>query len=244
MGSVPEELSYSDTGLAVDLYLPDGAAPDRWRTVVLIHGGGFRGQSRRDPEMVRIAHALTARAIAVASIDHRLLHEDPQPSPRLAHLIDVLPGVSIPATVVAAIDDTLTAIEYLNRRGDELGIDCDRLGLVGASTGAITAAHIAYALDDHGVTPPAFRFVGSLWGGVFIDPYEVAAGDPPVFVVHGEKDEMMPVAMSDDLVARANTAGVTTEYQRVAGGTHGFAGVGFFDGLLLPQLVEFAQQHL
>jgi fermentation-respiration switch protein FrsA (DUF1100 family) len=99
-------------------------------------------------------------------------------------------------------------------------------------------------LDDHGVTPPVFRFVASLWGGVFIDPFEVAAGDPPLFAVHGDADEMMPVAMSDDLVARANVAGVPNEYQRVHGGAHGFAGVDFFDGPLLPQLIEFAHQHL
>jgi hypothetical protein len=55
---------------------------------------------------------------------------------------------------------------------------------------------------------------------------------------------MMPVAMSDDLVAKAEAAGVTTEYHRVVGGTHGFEGVAFFDGPLLPQLVEFVRQHL
>jgi acetyl esterase/lipase len=194
--------------------------------------------------MVRIAEALAEQGMAAASIDHRLLHEDPEPSRHLAHLKDVLPGVSIPAAVVAAIEDTLDAVDYLNHRADDLGIDPGRLGLLGASTGAITAAHIAYALDDHAVTPPALRFIVSIWGGVFLDPFEIRAGDPPLFAVHGDLDEMMPVAMSDDLIARAERAGVPTEYHRLAGATHGFAGVGFFERPLLTEMLAFARRHL
>jgi len=240
---VRPDLVYDDRGLMLDLYTPESGAGSRCPVVVLIHGGGFRGQSRKDGEIERIAVELAAHGIVAASIDHRLLHEDPQPSPHLAHLVHALPGVSIPATVVAAMEDTLAAIDYIRDRDEELGVDADRLGLIGASTGAITAAHIAYALDDHNVMPPVIRFVASLWGGVFLTPYEITGGDPALFAVHGDADELMPVGMSDDLVSRAAAAGVRTEYHRIEGGTHGFAGVDFF-AEPFRQLIEFARAQV
>src|SRR5687767_4613672 len=88
-------------GTMLDLYEPDDQERDR-PCVVVIHGGGFRFQSRLDDGIVRICEALSRRGVMAASIDHRMLNDDPQPSTAFAHLVDALPGVSsvIAPTVV------------------------------------------------------------------------------------------------------------------------------------------------
>ncbi len=60
----------------------------------------------------------------------------------------------------------------------------------------------------------------------------------------------LPVALDDELVARAQEVGLTTEYHRMPGGTHGYQGSGFFevpvDGEQTPydRLLDFAEASL
>jgi fermentation-respiration switch protein FrsA (DUF1100 family) len=82
---------------------------------------------------------------------------------------------------------------------------------------------VAYALDDLGIDAPRIRFVGDLWGGIFI-PLDLAAaatqlddGEAALFAVHGGADPTVPVQLDDWLVAEARREG-----------GHGFQATGFF----------------
>jgi acetyl esterase/lipase len=217
------------TALLLDLYAPTGRSPTSRPVVVLIHGGGFTKQSRKDEGIVRIARGLAAEGVDAAAIDYRLIPQSPVPSPRVAPL-------GLPAGMAAAVDDTLTAIAYLRTHAKNLGIDPDRMGVAGSSAGAVTSDHVAYTLDDHGIAPPHLRFAGSLWGGVFAaapargaDPAtQLGKGEPALFAVHGDADRVVPVAMDDALAARARAEGVDVEYHRIEGGGHGYTGAHFF----------------
>ena len=223
--------------LLLDLYRPSKRARRPLPVVVLVHGGGFVQQSRKDAAIVRIARDLAARGVVVAGIDYRLLGAQPVPSSRVAPLLAALPGAPISKAIAAAADDTLTAIGYLRSHARQLGIDPGRLGLIGSSAGAITVDQVAYALDDHGIKAPKARFVASLWGGILVSPPaghgtisadQLERGEPPLFAVHGDADATVPVTLDDQLVARARRQHVPVEYQRIPGGTHGFAGTQFF----------------
>jgi acetyl esterase/lipase len=244
--------------LLLDLYEPAGEADGPRPVVVVIHGGGFTSQSRTDPGIVRIAHGLADHGIVAASIDYRLAGQQPVSSPRVAPLRDALPGDDVFTAMTAAADDTLTAIDYLADHADDLGIDIGRLGVVGSSAGAITADHVGYVLDDHGIDGPPIAFVGSLWGGVFVPPPagggagtvgadQLDAGEPALFAVHGDADERVPVALDDELVARAVEQGVPNEYHRIPGGGHGYLRSEFFtrpvEGRQTPfdRLLAFAE---
>ena len=241
--------------LLLDLYRPDKRFEGARPVVVMIHGGGFRGGTRKDAGVVRTARALAGRGIVVASIDYRLEGQQPTPSRRMAPLVAAMPDAPFSRAAVSASDDTLTAIDYLRRNARALRIDKSRMGLVGSSAGAITADHIAYVLDDHGIRGRPIKFVGSLWGGILVPPAEgrgiVAAvqlerGEPPLFAVHGDADQTVPVALSDSLFARARAQRVRAEYHRIEGGTHGYAGAKFFsekvarDQTSLDRLLRFA----
>ena len=219
-----------DVPLLLDLYRPAGDPVGGYPVVVLIHGGGFAGQSREDDGVVAIARGLAERGIAAASIDYRLIGQRPVPSAQVDALVEALPTSDMSTGMAVAVDDTLTAVGYLTDHADDLGIDPDRLGLVGSSAGAMTADNVGYVLDDHGIAGPHVTFVGSLWGGIYVPPGvdQVGAGEPALFAVHGDADPAVPVRRSDDLVARARHVGLDVEYHRIAGAGHGYSTARFF----------------
>jgi acetyl esterase/lipase len=222
--------------LAMDVYRPSSRAKRPWPVVVLVHGGAFVEGTRTDPNIVRIARGLAARGILAASIDYRVRPDGPVPSARVAPLTAAMAKIGLGAAIVAAVDDTLTAVDYVKAHARTLGVDAKRLALIGSSAGGITVDQVAYALDDYGIAGPEVRFVGGLWGGFLVpnpaagEPPAnmLAAGDPPLFTVHGDQDTTVPVQLDDDLVARARAVGVPVTYGRVAGGTHGYDGTQFF----------------
>jgi acetyl esterase/lipase len=223
--------------LRMDLYQPATRSHATRPVVIVIHGGGFVNGNRKEPGLVRIARALTAQGAVVASIDYRLAGQQPRPSPRVAPLVRALPDAPISAAIASAVDDTLTAADYLRAHARRLHIDPRRLGLVGSSAGAITADQVGYALDDHRIKGPRLRFVASLWGGILVPPAgfdgtvaptQVGRGEPALFAVHGDADPTLPVRLDDALVARARAQRIRTEYHRIAGGGHGYANVKFF----------------
>jgi acetyl esterase/lipase len=247
------------TDLLLDLYEPKGDEARRRPVVVLVHGGGFMLQSRADAGLVHLARALARRGIVAVSIDYRLQPTEPVPSARVAALSGAVPATRVAPATLAAIDDTLTAIEYLGAHAEDLRIDPDRLGLIGSSAGAFTVDAVAFALDDHGITRPAVRFVASLWGGLIVAAPggsqtrpvdQVEPGEPALFAVHGDEDGTVPVRQSDDLTARAERVGITTEYHRIPGGGHGHIPSGFSSAPVageqtaFDRLLAFAEAQL
>jgi para-nitrobenzyl esterase len=248
--------------LLLDLYRPARRARRARAAVVVIHGGGFRSGTRQDPEVVRIAEGLVSPGVITVSIDYRLARQRPVLSPGWAPLVDRVvppPGLKpdpyFSRAVVAAADDTLKAIRYLRRHAKRLHVDPTRIGLVGVSAGAITSDHIAYVLDDYGIRQPAIRFVGSLWGGILISApnggsasSQLEKGEAALFASHGDRDPTLPVAMSDELVARAREQHVPNEYYRIAGGGHGpprfFTDLVVGDETPFDRLLDFARAKL
>ena len=88
--------------LRLDLYEPLTRSNGRRPAVLLIHGGGFVGGSRDQPDLVRVARGLAERGTVVLSIDYRLLGQQPVPSPRVAPVEAAAPDVPI-----------FTAIQYV-----------------------------------------------------------------------------------------------------------------------------------
>lgn len=228
-------IAAGDFDLLLDLHEPSKRSKALRPVVVLLHGGGFVGGSRSDPNIGRVAKALAARGIVVASIDYRLNGQGPVASARVAALASGLPDGGISPGIVAAVDDTLTATDYLKKNARKLHIDPKRLGLAGSSAGAITADHVAYVVDDYGIKQPQVAFVGSLWGGILIQPRrggvgadQLERGEASLFMSHGDADRTVPVALSEQLFDRAKSQRVDLEYHRIPGGTHGYPGSKFF----------------
>lgn len=132
--------------LVLDVYRPSAQHPPL-PGVVMVHGGSWQGGSRKD--FSALNRYLAARGYVVAAISYRF-------SPRF-----LFP---------AALDDVSAALGYLEAHAQELGLDRDRLALVGRSAGGQLALIAGYRLDH-----PAIKAVVSLYGPValrwgFVNP--------------------------------------------------------------------------
>ena len=122
-------------GLALDFYRarqkPEAGAP----CVVLVHGGGWDGGDRT--ELAGLNRWLAARGVAVAAFDYRLAPAHPWP---------------------AQAEDLRRVIGWLRENAARLGIDPERLTLLGRSAGGQIATATAY-----GETLPGVRAVVALY---------------------------------------------------------------------------------
>jgi acetyl esterase/lipase len=114
--------------LLADLYAPKGV--DKAPVLVAVHGGGWQVGNRKfysnwGPYLARNGYAVFA-------IEYRLMKPD----------VKTYPG---------AVYDTKAAVQYVRAKAGELGIDPERIGLVGDSAGAHLSALVALAGEE-----PAF----------------------------------------------------------------------------------------
>ena len=119
----------------VRIYRPtlDQAAP----AAVYFHGGGFVAGDL-DTEDLRCVRLACEAGCVVISVDYRLAPEHRFP---------------------AATDDGYAVLSWIATEATTLGIDPDRLGLVGASSGGTLAAAIALMARDRNGPPLAFQLL-------------------------------------------------------------------------------------
>jgi acetyl esterase/lipase len=121
--------------LTLDVYRPGyehGPIPG----VIVIHGGTW--QTGDNSEGIALNVYLAARDHVVISINYRLAPQWPFP---------------------AARDDVLSAIAYVKTYASEIGVDANRIALLGRSAGGQLALLAAYTAGDRGI-----RGVVSLYG--------------------------------------------------------------------------------
>jgi phospholipase/carboxylesterase len=95
-----------------------------------------------------------------------------------------------PQARAAGVQEAAPALNaFIDQQLAAYGLTEDRLGLVGFSQGTMVALHVG---------PRRGRLAGILgYSGMLADPDELAAGPhatPPVLLVHGDADPMVPVA--------------------------------------------------
>jgi acetyl esterase/lipase len=217
--------------LGVDLYRPASPRSGPLPLVVMIHGGSWRGGSRRDlPELNRY---LAARGYAVAAVAYRFAPANPHP---------------------AASRDIHTAIQFLKSNAQHIGVDATRIVLIGRSAGGQLALLEAYTARD-----PAIRGVVALYAPsdqvfgyenpsnprvinstLILENY--LAGNPrtkpeayrtaspinfvsrstvPTLLVHGVKDELVWVRQSERLDAKLTAANRPHLFLKFPWATHG-----------------------
>ena len=208
--------------LLLDLAIPDTGTDGPRPLFVHIHGGSFQTGSRWPQRVV------AERGWVAASIDYRLAGDEPLPGPRVKPFFDAIGGESSSArdrSVVAAVEDTLVALDYLLSRADELNIDTERIVLKGESAGAYIALIIAYCADKFENSGPRIAAVIDFAGGISetfcggaaaIDPGEAA-----VFIAHGTEDTgATRYSRALSIVDGATAAGITYEFHPLEGEGH------------------------
>lgn len=225
--------------LELDLYLPPGLggpAP----VVVYVHGGGWQRGSRRDPPPLLDADfydQIAAHGLAVAAVDYRLSGEARFPAP----LEDVRAAVDWVRENASAYGLDAGRVFLW---GDSAG---GHLALLAALTGAAVRGVVAWfpvtdlagmpsdlaaagGVPDTGPDSREARLLGAPAASVRdlarqAGPVTHAhPGAPPVLLVHGTADDLVPAAQSVRLAEALRRAGAQVELELVPGASHFWKG--------------------
>ena len=224
--------------LELDLYLPDARSISGTPVPVIvhIHGGGWRRGSRRHPLPALgpgFYDQIAAQGFAVAAIDYRLSGEARYPAP----LEDVRTAVGWARDNAASYGlDAGRVFLWGDSSGGHLAL---LAGLTGAKVQAVVAwfpvtdlvglpGDIAAAggTPDLGPDSREAQFLGgpaSTMPEVAREASPVAhasAGAPPILLMHGAADDMVPAAQSVRLAEALAGAGADVELELVPGAGH------------------------
>ena len=247
--------------LKLDLYLPEGKPAG---LIVWVHGGAWRGGSRDQVDV----HGLTALGWAIASVDYRLstvarfpaqIHDIKAAIRYLranAAALGFPPDRFVVAgssagghlAVLVGVTNGLSALE--GSVGDNPGASSDVqaiIDLYGASDlTTILGQSSRHGLDVRvpaldlllGAQPTAVPELARLASPVF----QLDAHDPPLFLLHGEKDDQMPPEQAHELAAAYEKLGRPLHFEIVPGVGHGDPA--FTTEARLREMDQFLRQHL
>ncbi len=135
---VEKDVAYlaEDRKEKADLYSPFEKKPGvPMHAVVVIHGGGFNDGDKARSREINIARNLALNGYLAMSIDYKLRKSKDQ--------------VTWPQSVY----DAKTAVRWLRKNADKLGIDAERIGVIGGSAGGNLAAMLATTGPADGLDP-------------------------------------------------------------------------------------------
>ncbi|MEI6029016.1 MAG: alpha/beta hydrolase [Betaproteobacteria bacterium] len=239
-----------ERALTLDLYQPADCQPgDRRPALVMAFGGAFHRGDKRQDEFEQAGQrntpvstycaALARRGYVTASIDYRLVQEDPDPGvtpvignpqgiplSRVAHVRQLLGLPPATAEMVwagmeAAADDMAQSVAFLKANAHALGLDAARIAVGGFSAGARTALGCAY-----GERSPVAAVV-SLSGFMADDDLVrlVVPGQPlpPALFITGEHDLDYIARQAGRLHEHFGRVGVMSQAWTVPGAGHFYA---------------------
>lgn len=124
------------------------------------------------------------------------------------------------AALRAGVERAAPALDaFIDGALDADGLGDDRLVLVGFSQGTMMALHVA--LRRRRAPAGVLGYSGRLIGAGRLADEAVAR--PPVMLIHGDADDMVPIAALHEAVAALGAAGVPAQWHVSGGVGHGIA---------------------
>lgn len=230
-----DETKTTPTDLKMDIYAPKDDKKEKRAAVIVAHGGSFVAGAKDDTDQKSVAYcdSLAARGFVAASIGYRLGvtvqnkgAEIPTNVTALATdllLNDSKYEMTIDAAdyaraVYRGVQDINAAVRYIRKNAGSLGVDPDRIYVLGNSAGAILSIENVYTskktdfpdysyqeekdvkdavirpalgdLNDYGEEGFDSHANGTvaLWGATH-DPAVLKYNKTPIFLAHGDADE-------------------------------------------------------
>ena len=249
--------------LKLDLYRPDDQSTAKRPVILFIHGGGFRGGSKQQAQIVQLADYYASRGWVFVSIDYRLAddrgtvpqewidHAQTLPTERAQQFLAMYP----------AHRDARAALRWISAHQSMYGLDMDHLTVGGGSAGAIIAVsmgiseEVDFLQEISIINDPTLNstHIGQsytvhsiidLWGSdAGLDALEEGHGhqrfdanDPPLMILHGTNDSTVLFSEATDLKSRYDGLQLPYAWYPIQGAGHGLWGAQV-DGKGLDQLI-------
>jgi len=200
--------------ISIEQFLPHGAGPHP--AVIVVHG--LRGAQTL---VEQYAPLLTRFGYAVFVLKYFESTESARPS---------WPEIQQHFTVW--LDVLSDAVTWL---GQQPGIDVERIGLLGVSLGAFLSLSLA-SVDAR------IAAVVDLFGGMPDFFAEKATRMPPVLIIHGESDELVPLSDARKVEALMRRLGAPCESRIYSGHGHILAGTAAWDAA--QRIYRFLESNL
>ena len=198
------ETELTKVNLRMDIYSPKKDDEKKRPAVLVMHGGAFAagGKNDYDQQTVTYCDSLAARGFVAAAVEYRL-----GITATIVNKTFSIDSLNFSRTVYRGIQDVRAAVRYVRANADKLGVDPDRIYLVGNSAGGILSLENIYMDQDSEIPPVAktapdlggldaygvqgvsaeANAVVALWGAVH-DINVIGDDATPVLLVHGKAD--------------------------------------------------------
>jgi acetyl esterase/lipase len=254
-----------DRKLPLDLYIPE-KSKQALPLVIWIHGGGWRSGSKANP---RKALSLLKHGYAVASVEYRLSGEAIFPAAiedckaavsflRLnAAKYNLDPnrfgawGSSAGGHLVALLGTTNDVSDFnthdvCKQASPAVQAVCNWFG----PTDFLRMNDFKSRIDHDSPSSPESKFIG---GSIQKNKQQVARAnpityvsksDPPMLIMHGDVDQLVPFNQSELLIAALRKQKVESTLYKVKRGDHGFGGAVDKPEKLFKLVVNFFDKQL
>ncbi len=246
VAEVQRDIEYSNVGgvsIKLDLYrpkiLPKGAMP----VIVWFHGGGWSGGTRQFLAMSK-PETFVQSGYCFVSVDYRLSGVAKCPA-AVEDCRTAIRWVRQNAQKYDFDSNRIGAFGYsagghlammMGCGPDKVGGDgpSSRPGDANATSGRVQAVCAFAGPSDLTAFPKGSmgeKALGDFCGGTVAEKAEiykqaspinyVARANPPILLIQGEADEIVPIAQSDNMFKKLKDAGVKVQYIRIKNYTHG-----------------------
>lgn len=212
-----------ETRLALDIYRPKVLPKELLPAVIFIHGGGWRAGDKADGRFATRTAMIADAGYVAVSINYRLTRNN----------------------IAAEVEDCKCAVRWLRANAAKYQVDPERIGVWGSSAGGHLALMVAYADEKaglegkggHGGVSSAVQAVCSWYGPTELGSFGLGGRDeekkrlspmtyvrkevPPALLIHGDKDQTVPVNHSERLEQMLKKAGAEVTFIRVKHANHG-----------------------
>ena len=252
--------------LLLDVYEPvrfdDAVMP----AIVMIHGGGFNGGSKRTGWISEWAPWFAERGWVVYSIDYRVSGDHGTLPSSYPELPTELTEAQIDQAhaLYPACRDAKAAIRWINATADDYSVSSDHIAVIGGSAGSVLAVGLGVSdqddctdeisIDDDPTLSTTnldqsseVATVIDHWGGTSIlvilelmdgiDRFD--ATDAPVSIVHGTEDLTVPFSEAETIQAAYTETGVAYEWHPLEGRGHGAWGATIDGQTLFESAYDF-----
>lgn len=187
-----ETVTYLENkGLEMDIYQATDDEISNRPVILFVHGGGFGGGARDEPEIMDFCKNMARRGIVAISMTYTLTMKGQSFSCDQA-------AESKMATFKSVALEIAEATNYILRNQEKLNIDPNRIVLVGSSAGAEAVLHAAFWKETQVNLPNEFKYGGliSMAGALADLSWINEKSVIPMQFFHGTCDDLVPYGSS------------------------------------------------